>query len=400
MGTLVSVCVSPCLSGVDTLDYIFRDDFTTADSAPLGTPRAADPGPGSWTVVETDGQLSIASGAVTFPAQSSPAWGDQGIVSGAITRASGVVLVVAVNVTTWEEFGVGWHTAAAIVDPDSAQHALQLNTTNGQIDDDAGTALHAGLSTGAGYKLAIVLRAAGAHYLVHDGTEWLLESITATGSTATLYAMLANLDGVVVCDYARVPDALWTPIPVASDSFNRANSSTLGSTDGAGAEESGGSGLAWTEIVGDPEIISNAFTTNGGGNDAATVDTGESDVLVQFDSDDRNLSIVLRGNSTSDDYWICNIDSGGNTQIREYLSGTATTRASGAPGIASGAMTLLAVADDDDITFFVDGGNRLTYGLASAYKTATCHGIRLGSSVPSVNSFSVWPRKPTTPSWM
>ena len=108
MGTLVSVCVSPCLSGVDTLDYIFRDDFTTADSAPLGTPRAADPGPGSWTVVETDGQLSIASGAVTFPAQSSPAWGDQGIVSGAITRAAGVVLVVAVNVTTWEEFGVGW----------------------------------------------------------------------------------------------------------------------------------------------------------------------------------------------------------------------------------------------------------------------------------------------------
>ena len=380
--------------------YLLRDDFSTADSAPLGTPRAAEPGPGSWTVVETDGNLSIASGAVTFPAQSSPAWGDQGIVSGAITRAAGVVLVVAINVTTWEEFGLGWHTAAAIVDPDSAQHALQLNAANGQIDDDSGTALHTGLSTGAGYKLAIVLRAAGAHYLVHDGTEWLLESITATGSTATLYAMLANLDGVVVCDYARVPDALWTPTPLASDSFNRANSSTLGNTDGAGAEESGGSGLVWTDIVGDCEIISNAFATNGPGNDTATVDTGESDVLVQFDSDDRNLSIVLRGNSTSDDYWICNIDSGGNTQIREYLSGTATTRASGAPGIASGAMTLLAVADDDDITFFVDGGNRLTYGLASAYKTATCHGIRLGSSVPSVNNFSVWPRKPTTPSWM
>ena len=380
--------------------YLLRDDFTSTESAPLGTPRTAEPGPGSWTVVETDGQLSIASGAVTFPAQSSPAWGGQGIVSGAISRAAGVVLVAAVNVTTWEEFGVGWHTSAAIVDPDSAQHALQLNTTNGQIDDDAGTALHTGLSAGAGYKAAIVLRAAGAHYMVHDGTDWLLESITAAGSTATLYAMLANLDGVVVCDYAHVPDALWTPTPLASDSFNRANSSTLGSTDGAGAEESGGSGLAWTDIVGDCEIISNAFATNGPGNDAATVDAGESDVVIQLDCNDRNLSAVFRGNGTSDDYWFGNLDSAGGMQIREVLSGTATTRASSSPGIASGAVTLLVIADDEDITFLVNGGNRLTYGLAAAYKTATCHGIRLGSSVPGVNNFSVWPRKPSTPSWM
>jgi len=380
--------------------YLLRDDFSTADSAPLGTPRAAEPGPGSWTVVETDGNLSIASGAVTFPAQSSPAWGDQGIVSGAITRAAGVVLVVAINVTTWEEFGLGWHTAAAIVDPDSAQHALQLNAANGQIDDDSGTALHTGLSTGTNYKAAIVLRAAGAHYLVHDGTEWLLESIAASGTTATLYAMLSNLDGVVVCDYARVPDALWTPTPLASDSFNRANSSTLGNTDGAGAEESGGSGLVWTDIVGDCEIISNAFGTNGPGNDSATVDAGESDVVIQLDCNDRNLSAVFRGNGTSDDYWFGNLDSAGGMQIREVLSGTATTRASSSPGIASGAVTLLVIADDEDITFLVNGGNRLTYGLAAAYKTATCHGIRLGSSVPGVNNFSVWKRKPTTPSWM
>lgn len=41
--------------------WLFRDEFTTADAAPVSSPRTAEPGPGSWTI--TNGaNLSIADG--------------------------------------------------------------------------------------------------------------------------------------------------------------------------------------------------------------------------------------------------------------------------------------------------------------------------------------------------
>ena len=39
--------------------YRFQDEFTVADPNPLVTPRLAEPGPGSWNVVDLDGRLAV-----------------------------------------------------------------------------------------------------------------------------------------------------------------------------------------------------------------------------------------------------------------------------------------------------------------------------------------------------
>ena len=392
--------------------YLLRDEFTTAESAPLSTPRTSEPGPGTLTMTENSGAaLDIVSGELVTTGPTLADWGKCAFDIGtAVVRTAGRMLLTELKMAGGIGIlSVGFNDLGSLEAGSANCPAVfywASNTTKIHGGDIVDQVQVGDWTADTFYKLALIQRATGWHWMAKGGTEfpsWTLLWSQATGTTTNLYPQLVQHAGtprVATVKYFNVPEPAWVPVPLASDSFNRANSSTLGSTDGAGAEESGGSGLVWTDIVGNCEIVSNAFTTNGPGNDSSTVDTGEADVIIQFDSDDRNVSIVIRGNGAADDYWYCNIDSGGNTSIVEVLSGTPTTRASATPGIASGAVKLLAVADDEDITFYVDGGDRLTYGSAAAYKTATSHGIRLGSSVPNIDNFVVWPRKPSTPSWM
>ena len=44
--------ISPVALKASLLSYLFRDNFVTADPAPLTAPRSAEPGPGSWEVLE------------------------------------------------------------------------------------------------------------------------------------------------------------------------------------------------------------------------------------------------------------------------------------------------------------------------------------------------------------
>jgi hypothetical protein len=165
--------------------------------------------------VQTDGQLSSAGGSLVIPAQSSPTWGDLGLHGDARTRAPGLCLYWPLTLSTWEELGVGWHDAAAVVDPDSMEHALQANTTNGRLDDENGNAVVTGLSTSTEYKLLQILRDVGCFYVL-DGK---LTRVSDTGDTSTLYPVLANLDGVGTLEDAHVSslpapwsDGDWTEV--------------------------------------------------------------------------------------------------------------------------------------------------------------------------------------------
>lgn len=44
--------------------YLFRDEFTTDEAAPLTSPRTAEPGPGTWAVTDTGNVLSVAGDAL------------------------------------------------------------------------------------------------------------------------------------------------------------------------------------------------------------------------------------------------------------------------------------------------------------------------------------------------
>lgn len=44
--------------------YLLNDQFTTDAAAPLASPRTCEPGPGTLTLVQNDGQFSISGGEV------------------------------------------------------------------------------------------------------------------------------------------------------------------------------------------------------------------------------------------------------------------------------------------------------------------------------------------------
>lgn len=385
--------------------YQQRDDFIMTDAGPLDLTRQPEPGPGLLTLVEeASGDLTIAGKALVIPAQASPVWGDEGGYFGQVTRTAGRVMAAEINAGTWEEFGIGWHISAAVADPDDAEHALQLNTTDGRIDIQDGLQVWEGLSTSTDYQLAIVLRAAGAFYFGFDGTDWKLLYLTDTGATATLYPMFANLDGVLTMDSFRVAHGAWLPVPVASDSFDRANSSTLGNTDGAGhAEANGGDGLAWTEQDGDLGITSNKLKNAGAGGSQGfigTVDCGLSDVVVEAKlvlvPSGESHGIVLRF-SDANNFWYAHLRNGSDDiRILERVGGSWATRASASVTVDRvSTYQLIAVADAQTITAYVDGGNRITYGSATSNETATSHGIRNELANSTTDDFVVWRRDET-----
>ena len=173
------------------LTWLIRDEMTTPDDAPVGSPRTCEPGPGTITLVQTDGTQAISGGKHVFTAQSTPAWGDQGFYSTVQTRAAGLALVLTLNLSTWEECGIGWHTAGAVVDPDSMEHSIQANATNGQLDTENATPIANDLSADTDYKLLLILRDDGCFYILDGNLLWVEDA----GATASLYPSFSNLDG-------------------------------------------------------------------------------------------------------------------------------------------------------------------------------------------------------------
>lgn len=62
--------------GDSPVSYLLYDIFTTADSAPVASPRNCEPGPGVMVSVQNDGQFSITPGVLNLPAQTTPATTD------------------------------------------------------------------------------------------------------------------------------------------------------------------------------------------------------------------------------------------------------------------------------------------------------------------------------------
>jgi hypothetical protein len=71
--------------------YFFLDQFTTPEAAPLATPRTAEPGPGTLTVVDTNNRISIASGQLVINGVTAAA--DRVASTATVARKAGRALV-------------------------------------------------------------------------------------------------------------------------------------------------------------------------------------------------------------------------------------------------------------------------------------------------------------------
>lgn len=277
--------------------YLLDDEFsdTLAAGAVNGTP--ATPGPGTRVAVDSDTpkHMSIGSGVLSIAPHTTPAWGDPGLWYGVMTRAAGQVLtakIIPTEANKAQEIGWDINQAGTLLDT-----GLYFSNTGSLYKDGQGLAL--GTYTAVTYWVALIHRVAGGFYFIKGGafTNWTLLWIDVGRISTTTYPGMLTNNATFSVDYIRIPAQLWTPTPLASDSFNRGNG-VLGSTDGLAVAEVGGNGLPWTDSVGTWAILGNqaAASVLAGGVAIATVESGKTDGLVTgtLTRSAGTLGIVLR----------------------------------------------------------------------------------------------------------
>ena len=361
---------------------------------------------GQLTVVEVDGTLAIVSNKCAFTAQATPAWGDLGFYSQAITKALGLVLLGTINSDATKQTLFGLVNAQALSYTDF-EYTFHVNGTLSYGDNAGGwwTAVIGAVSSATDYEWALVLGGydvsrvpwrsgeAGANYLygaslfIKGGayTNWTLLWRTHKLNTATLYAAVSIYDGVGTLDDFRVPDADLSAVlqPNNLSTFADANGTSLDAI----TPEVGG---AWTEQSGTWDIQTNkARATDIGSHALAVVESGIADMLVKatlISADTNGYPALMIRNSDSTHLWICQLHNNlNNITLFENNAGY-TTRAEVGVAILDGtSYEMCIIAVDEQIDCFLDVGVQCSYGSAAFNKTATKHGLDLYRSAGVAN---------------
>lgn len=379
------------LMGGGGVRYLFRDLFTTDRAAGAVHTTNAEPGPGTRVVVDTTNKLSLASGSLALTANS--AWGNPGLWGSVqIPRLAGRVLAAIVaSSPAGVSSRVGWW-AAQNGAPGGPNLRFNVGTQLQKADGVAAPSVYiAAVTQGEPYRVCIILRdTKGAFFFAKGGTQfpvWRLLHVSAGDAEAAYYPGFTTYNGNGLCDQLEVPNSLYIPVPVASDSFNRADGA-IGSTDGAATAEVGGSGKAWTNQVGSFAIGTNkAVPTLDGGLAVATVDAGSPDLYVQ-------ATPTLAGGSVGLVAWWTDADNhlrvrhdGTNAVLEKVVAGFASTLKTAAKALADVAIvtrgtTVTLFANDSG----VDGNET---AVADVTPTNLC-GLYSTDAGNTIDNFVAW----------
>jgi hypothetical protein len=383
--------------------YLHRDGFTTAVVAGSVNSSAAVPGPGARIVVDAENKLSISGGKlVCAGGKASPAWGDPGLFVGPYSRRPGQIFIAEITPSATSQKQILGVTGSASGQPNRS--AIYLNSDALIYALDA-TTLSPGFESYSGatsYQVAIVLRAAGAFYLIKGGgfTDWNLLWVSSADNAATIYGSIATYSGVWTSEYLNViTRQRWLPIPVVSDGFSITNQ-----TDGLGhAEYNGGGGLAWVDSVGTWQSnaggsgVANAAAL-AGGYAVRTVDCGT--VSHIFDiyatrSGDNYGGIVRWVDSNNYVYFF---HDGTTTYLRKVIGGVNTLVTSGAKTYVAGAQFRL-ISNGSYFRLFY---NNSLVGTASVIadsvlQSSTKIGLYSTNVLNTFNNAVAWPRTTYVP---
>jgi hypothetical protein len=172
-----------------TSGLLLKDEFTTDDDAPMTTPRTAEPGPGTMTVIDTGNQLSTMAGKLH--AASATGTGDPRAYGSVKVRAAGLAGIS--KVTTNSAIIWGWHSATSAY---PQKGAFQKNGTTLQLIPGSAVGV---VAANTDYETAIVLRSAGAFFLIKGGafTDWTLLYVNKILTDANVYHGFAAVAGTM-----------------------------------------------------------------------------------------------------------------------------------------------------------------------------------------------------------
>lgn len=200
----------PSFNGSPYPLYALLDLFTTDRSAGAVNGTAAEPGPGTRTVTDTNSKLSVSGGVASF-ATGGVGAGDPGLWYASQARLFGRTLIGTVTWTT-SGAGFGWDTDQAGENLDG----IRFSGATLQVRVGGGTVAVGANLLGTAYQLCLVMRLAGYYFFIKGGafTNWtmLWQSVTTSASVFPS-AVALNSTSVLTADNIRVPVPLYT-VPV------------------------------------------------------------------------------------------------------------------------------------------------------------------------------------------
>lgn len=201
--------------------YFLRDDFLTDLGIGAINGTMAEPGPGTRSLADVDGVVTISGDWIEFGAQTNvPSYIEEELIYKdiPITRQVGQVVMCRWKCTTSAS-----HYPLVLVNSLTPVWLGQANiihgfrrsgaTTLSSVDDEAvGVNLMEFVADGTEYDLAIYLLAVGAYYFSKESTSdtWLFLRFSEVGNAATMYVASSGLTAVYGLSNIRAPKALYT----------------------------------------------------------------------------------------------------------------------------------------------------------------------------------------------
>lgn len=343
--------ILPCLSG--PLRWLFRDEFSAAASAPLGSQLPASPGPGSWLVVDTEARLSRSGGSLACAGgKAAPIFGDPGLWAQAVTRRPGLALVARLRFSSLGYFNLGFDAEQTGSAGEAAFYfqgaSIYVNCGGASVGPLAEVA------AATEYLLAVALRQSGAHFYLKGGAfaNWVRLWVSPTGSTAALYPALSNYNTAFTSSLARV---VALPMPFQSD------------------------GALFHLRLAGSRLAGETFVHPAGFLQEFTVSASPGGLAhLSFRRQDANNRYFLL------------LTQAGDVQLFELSNGLETLRASGVWSFANGERMVIIV-DGSAIRVFAGSTCVLSYNNLALFPTASVAEITSLSGF-TLSDLIVWPR--------
>ena len=236
--------------------------------------------------------------------------------------------------------------------------------------------------------------------------------------TTTKHGTYATIEDMAIHDFAMWAISRWVPPPLSlinlaggwwieptvSDSFDRADSASLGSTDGDWpSEDAGGSGYAWTQAgLRTLTIADNTMQTDGTGYTFATVETNLNDFIMECNQISNSTSTSEYGvlgfrYKDTDNYWIVSAShyAGGWAGFYDKVAGTFYGRGQVFDGncwnVGSNKFALMVKGDRTSIRMNDDTACGFSYEYAAGNTGYTKHGPAFYTSTVHVDNIAIWP---------
>lgn len=343
----------------NTVTYLLLDQFTTADAAPIASPRTCEPGPGGLALTDANSVMGISGGRLVLsgtPAGNTDGW----IGSASYARAAGLALfgrvVAATNSTTLGSGNgrLGWVSSNAINGTEAGSLCSQTTgDLQSAISTGNGPALLGVITSGFLCDQAVVLRGTGAFFLVRTpGENWKLAYPVNVGNAATVYPryrLSANTYGISWDDVAvQQLTGPW-------------------STDNGIATNRTASASANATLTHEANCVLEGTRT------MAAAETW--DILFRR-TDDSNCWVVRTVQGAP-----------GSITLYEKVAGVETSRATASITVTAASHRLVVTADGQKVRVILDNTHRLSYDSAATNLTATG-----AKTTQAITEFVSWPR--------